>query len=374
MTVRTDESRPARKGVHSGDDGLEGDRAAYVDSVRRKLLVIGLLAGSLTVVGTVSLTIGAATVDHWDVVGLFLSVYTSAYAPGETATMIILELRLPRVLMAMVAGGGLALAGVLLQALLKNPLASPYTLGIGSGAGFGASLAIVLGVGVTGASVVPGRWMVALNAFVFSLVPAIAILALVRLKNASSATMILAGIAMSYFFSASTSLLQYLGSDEEVASVVYWMFGSLSRASWDNLPIVAMTTIPLAIVALRWSWDFNALLQGEDVATSLGVQVERIRELGMIVASLITGVTVAFLGTIGFVGLVAPHLARMILGSDHRYLIPAAVLLGAILLVSADAVGRLVIAPEVLPVGIVTSFVGVPLFLYLILSRQREYW
>lgn len=349
-------------------------RAVYDRSVRRKRGVLLLLGGSLAVVSVASLGVGAAAVDIADAFGMVASVYDPAYAPGDVATTIMLELRLPRVLMAVVAGGGLAIAGVLVQALLKNPLASPYTLGMGSGAGFGASLALILGVGVTGSTLVPGRWVIAVNAFLFSLAPAAAILGLVRIKNASSATMILAGIAMSYFFSASTSLLQYVGTDEEVAAVVYWMFGSLSRANWENLPIVALVVLPLSLVALRWSWSFNALLQGEDVANSLGVRVERLREIGMVVAALVTGVTVAFLGTIGFVGLVAPHIARMIVGSDHRYLIPGSVLLGGILLVGADAVGRIVVAPAVLPVGIVTSFVGVPLFLYLILTRTREYW
>lgn len=374
MTIRDGSTSGTQSDVSADESRLGTERSAYAESTRRKLAVISLLGGTLLAVSVLSLTIGTSDVGYREVIGLALSWFTPTSAPGATATTILLELRLPRVLMAMVAGGGLALAGVLLQALLKNPLASPYTLGIGSGAGFGASLAIVLGVGVTGVAVVPGHWMVAINAFVFSLVPAVAILGLVRIKNASSATMILAGIAMSYFFSASTSLLQYIGSDEDVAAVVYWMFGSLSRANWDNLPIVAATMVPLALFAFRWSWDFNALLQGEDVASSLGVSVERIREIGMVIASLITGVTVAFLGTIGFVGLVAPHIGRMIIGSDHRYLIPVSILLGAILLVSADAVGRIVVAPEVLPVGIVTSFVGVPLFLYLILKRQREYW
>lgn len=356
------------------EDADTSGRAAYDRSIRRKHGILLVLGAILLVVSVASLGLGSANVDIGDVVGLLLSVYAPAYAPTDVATTIILQLRLPRVLMAVVAGAALALAGVLLQALLKNPLASPYTLGIGSGAGFGASLALILGVGVTGTALVPGRWMIAVNAFLLSLVPAAVILGLVRIRNASSSTMVLAGIAMMYFFSAATSLLQYVGTDEEVAAVVYWMFGSLSRASWDNLPIVAAVAIPLSIVAFRWSWSLNAALQGEDVATSLGVNVERLREGGMVVSSLITGATVAFLGTIGFVGLVAPHIARMIVGSDHRYLIPASILLGGILLTGADTVARIVVAPAVLPVGIVTSFMGVPLFLYLILKREREYW
>lgn len=357
-----------------GSDSKSDTKDAYDQSTRKKRGVILVLAIALIVVSVVSIGVGSTDTGLGEVIGLILSVFWPAYSPGNTATTIILHFRLPRVLMGVIAGGGLAIAGVLLQALLKNPLASPYTLGLGSGAGFGAALALILGIGVSGVAFIPGRWMVATNAFLFSLLPAAVILGLVRFRNASSATMILAGIAMSYFFSASTSLLQFVGEDEAVAAVVYWMFGSLSRASWSNLPIVAFVMLSLSVVAFRWSWSFNALLQGEDVATTLGVRVERLREVGMVVASLITGATVAFLGTIGFVGLVAPHIARMIVGSDHRYLIPTSVLLGGVLLTGADTIGRVIVAPEIVPVGIITSFVGVPLFLYLILKREREYW
>lgn len=342
---------------------------------RKKGAFLGALAVGLVVVALVSITLGSADIRMADVFYTLLSQVTGeSYGVEELHAMIIMELRLPRVLMGIVAGAALASAGVLLQALLKNPLASPYTLGIGSAASFWAALALILGVGVTGTTGFAGKWMIASNAFLMSLIPAAVVFGLVRYRNATPATMVLAGIAMMYFFSASTSLLQYVGSEDEVTAVVYWMFGSLGRTTWENLAIVTAVTIPILLFAYRMSWDLNALLQGNDVAKSLGVDTLRIRGGGMVVASLITGVTIAFLGTIGFIGLVAPHIARMLIGSDHKYLIPASVLLGSVFLAGSDAIARTIISPTVLPVGIVTSFMGVPLFFYLIVQRRREYW
>lgn len=276
--------------------------------------------------------------------------------------------------MAIVAGIGFSIGGVLLQAILKNPLASPYTLGIGSGAAFGASLALVLGAGITGMVGFFGKWMIVTNAFLLSLAPAAIILGLTRFRNVKPSTMILAGVAMMFIFSASTSLLQYLGTEEQITAVVYWMFGSLSRADWSSLGIVSAVTLPIFIGAFRWSWDLNVLLQGDETAKSLGVNLERVRIGGMFLTSLVTGAAVAFLGTIGFIGLVAPHIARMVIGSDHRFLIPASCLVGSILLLGADTIARTVLSPIILPVGIVTSYLGVPVFIYLILRRRKEYW
>ena len=200
----------------------------------------------------------------------------------------------------------------------------------------------------------------------------IAILA--KFRRASPETVILAGIAMLYLFSAATSLIEYLGTTEQVAAVIFWMFGSLSKATWANLQIVAIATFAAFLVLFRWSWWFNAMLLGDEVAKSLGVNVERLRIIGMTLASFTTAAAVSFLGTIGFIGLVAPHIARMIIGGDHKYLIPASCLVGANILLVADTAARTMFSPLILPVGILTSFLGVPLFVYLLLRRRREYW
>ncbi|MEY7850136.1 FecCD family ABC transporter permease [Natrarchaeobius sp. A-rgal3] len=347
----------------------------YRRSTSRKLAYLGGFAILTVATGLAALSAGAADISLPEALFAVLERYIPVQSGlSETRAEIAVTLRLPRVVMALVAGASLAMAGVLLQAILKNPLASPFTLGIGSAASFGASLAIILGVTVVGMTGAPSRWFVAVNAFVMSLVPAFVIFGLVRYRSASPATMILAGIAMTYFFSASTSLLQYVGSEEAIAATVFWMFGSLEAVTWSQVLIVIAVAAPLTLIAYRLSWDLNALLQGGDVARSLGVDTFRIRVLGMIVAALVTGVTIAFLGTIGFIGLVAPHIARMLIGGDHRYLIPASLFLGGILLAGADAVSRTVISPEVIPVGIMTAFLGVPFFFYLIVRRNREHW
>ncbi len=280
--------------------------------------------------------------------------------------------------MGIVAGAGLAVAGCVLQGILRNPLASPYTLGIASGAACGASFAIVLGAGIIQGGYGAGLqilnfYMLPICAFGFSLIPAFTVFSLAKFKEASPQTIIFAGIAMMYLFSASTSLLQYMGTEEQVAAVVYWMFGSLSKSDWTKLSLVSLVAFVSLPVFLKWSWDFNTLSSGDEVAKSLGVNVEKVRLEGLVLASLTTAMAVALLGTIGFVGLVAPHITRILIGEDHRFLLPASCLMGGVLMVAADTVARTIISPQVLPVGILTSFMGVPLFLYLIIKKRTGY-
>lgn len=343
----------------------------YSRKRKKKVLFILFSLSLLAALFLVSLKCGSASIGIKEGIFAVLSKIFPYFTSSKFAQTIIWELRLPRICMAIVAGASLSLAGVVMQNILRNPLASPYTLGVASGAGFGAALAIVLGAGFLKFT---NEWMIITNAFVFSLLPAFVILGLVRFKSATSSTLVLAGIAMMYLFSAGLSLLQYLGEEHEVTAVVYWLFGSLSKASWRRLEIVATITFLLAIPLIFWSWDFNALSLGDEVALSLGVNVKRIRLLGMVIASLITAGTISFLGTIGFIGLVAPHMTRIVIGGDHRFLLPASSLLGAIILLAADTAARTILSPVVLPVGILTSFLGVPLFLYLILKRRRVYW
>jgi len=333
----------------------------YKKTVGRKVFFTFFFVTILFGMAVIALSQGASSVSYKD---LFAGLFQDT---GRTHA-IIWNLRLPRIVMALLAGSGLAIAGTVFQAVLRNPLASPYTLGIGASAGFGAVTAIVFGAGFS------NEYLIAGNAFGFTLATSFLVLGIARLKGATSETMILTGIALMFLFSSLTSLLQYMGTMEQVHEIVFWFFGSLSKVGWKEIGLAAgMILIPIPIL-LRRSWDFNLLAAGDESALALGVNVERIRMLGVVLASLITAGSICFTGMIGFIGLVSPHITRMIIGGDHNFLFPASALVGAVLVLTADTLGRTVWAPQVIPIGIVTSFIGVPFFFYLLMKRTREYW
>ena len=199
-------------------------------------------------------------------------------------------------------------------------------------------------------------------------------LGLAKYKGITPETMILAGIAIMYLFSAMTSFLQYIGQAEQVQEVVFWMMGSLGRSSWDKVWVVTAVIAACFPYLLLKSWDINALGAGDETAKSLGVDVEKTRVICMVLVSLITASVICFTGTIGFIGLVAPHITRMVIGGDHRFLLPASALVGGLLLLAADTVARTIMAPVILPVGIMTSFLGVPFFVYLFMRRKKQFW
>ncbi len=294
-------------------------------------------------------------------------VLASLVTDTGRAHSIVWMLRLPRILMGALVGFGLGMAGSVFQAILKNPLASPYTLGVGSGAGFGAVSVIMLCGGFN-------TWGVAGGAFVCAMLSAGLILGVARLRRASTETMILAGIAQMFLFSSLTSLLQYMGTMEQVHEVVFWFFGSLSKAGWGEIALAAFMILVPVPFFLRRAWDLDLLCQGDESALALGVNVKGLRMAAVIMASLVTAGGICFTGVIGFVGLVAPHITRLVIGGDHHTLLPASGLVGALIVVAADTLGHTLWAPQVIPIGIMTAFIGVPFFFYLLLQRSREYW
>ena len=345
-------------------------RDEYARFLSRKFLVLLLaLFGIVALAGT-AVTLGSAHINPAEVYSCILArFFPSYFQTNDFLDTIVWKLRLHRVAMAIFAGMGLAVAGAAMQGILRNPLASPFTLGISSAASFGASLAIILGAGFVG-----GQYLIIGNAFIFTMIASLAVYGLAKYRGISPETMVLAGIAIMYLFSAMTSFLQYVGHAEQVHEVVFWMMGSLGRSSWDKVAIIALVTVACSLILMRLSWDINTLGAGDETAMSMGVNVELVRVLGMMLSALITASVICFTGTIGFIGLVAPHITRMVVSGDHRFLLPASGLFGALLLLGADTVARTIMSPVILPVGIMTAFMGVPFFLYLFMKRRKSFW
>lgn len=342
---------------------------------------VALLAGLLLVLVAVALystATGAAAVSVGDVVRVIAGkIFPSAYPvdEGELAHTVVMELRLPRIFLAILTGISLAGAGTVMQGILRNPLVSPYTLGLSSGAAFGAALAIVLGTSVFGAAFVNiDRYIIVTNAFIFGFLTMFLVYGIARLKGTAPETLVLGGVAIGYLFSAGVSALKYISEHEKLKELVVWLMGGLWGATWDIVWLLFLPVLVCMGILLRYAWDMNALSSGEEVAVNLGVNVNRLRLICLTLSSLVASITIAFTGIIGFIGLVAPHICRILIGGDNRFLIPCASLTGAILLLLSDTMARTVIAPTEIPVGIVTSLIGAPFFIYLLLKRRRQWW
>jgi iron complex transport system permease protein len=305
---------------------------------------------------------------------LFAPLLPAAWLSDIPAWQISLlqQLRLPRIFMAVVAGAGLALAGVAMQGITRNPLVSPYTVGISPAAAFGASLAILSGAtGIAGAW--SGLYLTVAAAFASAVLCATLVLAFSALRGVSATMLVLGGVGLTYLFSALTASVQFVATEQQLAAIVQWTFGSLNGSTWNEVA-VAGGVLLLGAPLLQWhAWALNAFAAGgDDIAASLGFAVGRVRTVVTVVAVMITAAVVSFTGVIGFVGLVAPHIARLLIGGDHRWLLPFSAIVGALLVLLSDMAGRLLFAPVIIPVGIVVAYVGVPLFLHLLLSSRHK--
>ncbi len=340
----------------------------YRQHTKRKVTVI--LAGTflLAAVFMISISVGPVNIPVTEVLQTLSGTTVSARWDA-----IIWNIRLPQALTAIVAGLGLSVAGVAMQSILRNPLGSPFTLGISNAAAFGAALSVmILGTGTmhsTGADAVTisNPYATTTVAFVFSLVATGIIMAISKIRGTSPEVMILVGVALGSLFTAGTMFLQYFADDVQLAAMVFWTFGDVARASWSELGLITAIVIPATIYFAFNCWKYNAIDAGDETAKGLGVNVETVRLKGMLAASMVTAFIISFLGVIGFVGLICPHMTRRIIGDDHRYLIPGSCLAGSLLLLSADTAARLMLAPHVIPVAILTSFLGAPVFIYLII-------
>ena len=280
---------------------------------------------------------------------------------------VLWQMRLPRAVLGAIIGAGLAMAGVGMQALFKNPMASPYILGLSSGAAFGAALAIVLGL-----TILPGNLGIPSMAFIFCFLTLMLVYGIAKSHGRVPVeTLLLAGIAVGAFFSALVNLLTYLAKDE-LASIVFWMMGDLSQFGWGNIRIVLPLISIGGALIYYYARDLNAMMLGDNHALNLGIEVSTVRFRVLLASALITAAAVSFVGIIGFVGLVVPHMIRMVIGPDHRILIPASAIAGAVFLVSCDIASRLILDVTVLPIGITTALIGAPYFIYLLRRRRRE--
>jgi iron complex transport system permease protein len=349
-------------------DGID----RYKDYTAKKFIMALFLLVMVFALSILAINSGSINLDPYEILKSIVGQGT------QVSDMVIWHIRLPRIIGAIVAGAGLSVAGCVMQNNLRNPLASPSTLGISNAAAFGANIAIViLGAGSiqsssTDAVIINNPYIVTTSAFICSMVATMVVLMLAKLRGFLPESIILAGVALGSLFTAGTTLIQYFADDVEVAAAVFWTFGDLGRISWKEVLIITMV-ISLAFIYFMFRrWDYNALDSGEESAKSLGVNVERVRLGGMFVSSIITAVSVSFLGIIGFIGLISPQIVRRVIGGDHRFLIPISAIMGSLLLLFSDTLARTVIAPVILPVGAITSFLGAPLFLYLLLRGYKK--
>ena len=361
----------------------------YVAGLRRKLLFIIIISIALICVAIISLGIGAVNIPVSDTVSAIAHALLPSHFAGpenEWYSTILFQGRLPRIVLAITTGASLAIAGSVMQGTLRNPLVSPFTLGVSSAASFGAAMSIVYGSSVFGAlyftQTTIGDYSLSfstISTMIFSFITGMASIVLVlilgRRKDTSKSTIILGGVVVGYLFQAGVTFTKYISNDEALRDITLWLMGGTWNASWGSM-IVLVPVVLITIVLLEgMSFKINTLSAGDDVASNLGVDVNKLRRDSLILSTFITSVCISFTGIIGFIGLMAPHICRMFIGNDSRYLFPASAVMGSLILLSSDTISRVIIAPSQLPVGIIMYIIGGIFFIWLI-SRKNvgEYW
>lgn len=337
----------------------------YKQQTRKRMLLLGLLSASVMLAFIVDIAVGPSMLNVIDVIDIIL--YPGRADAG--ARVIVWDIRLPYSVMAILVGAALALAGAEMQTILNNPLASPFTLGVSAAASFGAALSIILNVSIPG---IPDEWMIAGNAFLFAFGSVLLLQLLSKLRGAKVESIVLFGIAMVFTFNALTGIVQYIASAEALQQMVFWSMGSLTRSDWSKIQLIGTVILAITPFSLGASWKMTALRLGEDSARSYGVDVKRLRFTSLLRVSVFAATAVAFVGTIGFIGLVGPHIARLLMGEDHRYFLPASILSGALVMSLASIASKALVPGVVMPVGIVTALIGVPVFVTLILTKHNN--
>lgn len=344
----------------------------YRGRIRRKVGWILLAILFLFILAGIAVCIGVADLTPARLLRTYLPLtkYLLQAAPlTPKEENVLLLLRLPRIVAAMTAGAGLGIAGAGMQAITGNQMASPFTTGLSGAAALGAAAVIIFGA----IPVFLQKTAMVAAAFSMALLCAAFVYGLSSLKGLGAETLVLTGIALNYFFSALNSTMQFIANEQQLPAIIHWTFGSLTAVEWKDIVVMAVFLLITIPIFQSQAWAFNIISQGGDEsAAALGIHVKRTRILSGICITLLTASIVSFTGIIGFVGLVAPHISRMVIGGDHRLLLPLSAVTGAGLVLMADTIGRCAFSPTTIPVGIVVSYVGVPLFLYLIFRERRS--
>ncbi|SDG76725.1 iron complex transport system permease protein [Vibrio xiamenensis] len=334
-------------------------------SERRRLMVISGFGAILLVSFVLDIMTGPSMLDASKVINALLEFIGLPFQVDRSTHVIVTNLRLPIALMAIIVGGSLGVGGAEMQTLLNNPMASPYTLGMAAAAGFGA--AITLYVGSLGMN---GMYAVPIGAFLCCMLSACFLFALASMRHISSGQLILAGIALLFLFQSLLSLVQFISSPELSQQILFWLFGSLSKATWTNLAITAVVVIGGFLLLLQDSWKLTALRMGEERAKSVGVNVTKLRLKTLFIVAVMTATVTSFVGIIGFIGIVAPNIAKILVGEDQRFFLPLSFLIGAFLLSAASVLSKSIVPGALFPIGIVTAIIGVPFFFWLIIARR----
>jgi iron complex transport system permease protein len=335
-------------------------------SEKRRWFVISCLLSVLLLSFVFDIATGPSMLGIADVANALANMLGLPVEVSRTTQVIVTNLRLPIALMAVIVGGSLGVGGAEMQTLLNNPMASPYTLGMAAAAGFGAALMLYLGsLGMNAQIAVP------IGAFVCCMLSASLLFGLAMMRHITSGQLILAGIALLFLFQSLLSLVQFVSSPELSQQILFWLFGSLTKATWSNVAITAGVTLVCVLVLMKDAWKLTALRLGEERAKSLGVNVTRLRLKTLIIVAIMTATATSFVGIIGFIGIVAPNIARMLVGEDQRYFLPLSFLVGAFLLSSASVLSKAIVPGSLFPIGIVTAIIGVPFFFWLIIGKKR---
>lgn len=340
------------------------DRTLYNSMIRRRAALTAALLLTALMLFLVNISIGSSSISLREI----LSILATGQGQGHTP-MIVRQIRLPMSLMALAVGACLGIGGCEIQTILRNPIASPYTLGITNAATFGAALGLILNTNVLNVS---EPLMVTANAFVFALFASACIYAFSCRPGAGKNAIILFGIALNFLFGALTMVLQYISDDEDLKSLVFWNMGSLLKTTWTKFLIVAAALALCLVILSKNAWKLTAMTLDDTKARSLGVNTQRLRRMVIILTSLLTAFAVCFVGSVGFVGIIAPHIARQLVGEEQRFFLPMSALVGAVVVSLAFVVSKLVIPGVVLPIGLVTAIIGIPVFLAIIFGRMRR--